>query len=571
MNQIVIVGIGGQRGMTVATLTAAVDAALAQVGAVQVSGLATHECKATEPAVLALAAAQCWSLRTYSSAQLAAVPVPNPSERVAAEMATPSVAEAAALLAAESQTLLLEKCISHGADGKAVTVAVALCQSPLATTDNSILCPALFLTATASGQGKTTFVAALARYHQRLGRRVRVFKVGPDFLDPMILSRASSAEVLPLDLWMVGAEDCQRALYQAARAADLILIEGAMGLFDGTPSGADLAAHFGIPVAALLDARGMGQTFGALALGLATYRPTLAFAGVIANRVASTRHAEMIAAGMPPTVPFLGTLPRLPEAVLPSRHLGLVQAEEIADLEVRLDVAADAIAATALANLPTPVRFQAPLPAPALPQLLRGQRIAVARDAAFSFLYAENLRTLTGLGAELHFFSPLTDAAVDADAIYLPGGYPELHLEALANNTAMKQALRQHVAAGRPLYAECGGMLYLLDELRDQAGVSAEMVGLLAGRGQLQPRVAGLGMQELATTLGCLRGHCFHHSTLETALTPLGFSRRQRDGARGEAFYQPGAVRASYLHLYFPSAPVAAAALFQPAPLELAC
>ncbi|WP_200153077.1 cobyrinate a,c-diamide synthase [Chromatium okenii] len=434
-----------------------------------------------------------------------------------------------------------------------------------------MLCPALFLTATASGQGKTTFVAALARYHQRLGRRVRVFKTGPDFLDPMILSRASGAEVLPLDMWMVGAEDCQRALYQAARAADLILIEGAMGLFDGMPSGADLAAQFGIPVAALIDARGMGQTFGALALGLATYRPTLACAGVIANRVASARHAEMIAAGMPPTVPFLGTLPRLPEAVLPSRHLGLVQAEEIADLDARLDAAADAIAATALASLPAPVRFQAPLPAPALPQVLTGQRIAVAHDAAFSFLYADNLRTLTALGAALHFFSPLTDAAVDADAIYLPGGYPELHLAALAGNTAMKTALRQHVAAGRPLYAECGGMLYLLDSLRDQAGAGAEMVGLLAGRGQLQTRVAGLGMQELATSLGSLRGHCFHHSTLETALVPLGFSRRQRDGARGEAFYQQGAVRASYLHLYFPSAPAAAAALFQPAPLALAC
>jgi cobyrinic acid a,c-diamide synthase len=581
MKQIVtvVIGIGCQRDTTLATVTTAVDAVLAQLGAVQVCALATTQRKAMEPALLALAAARGWPLLIYSAAQLAAVKVPNPSERVAAELATPSVAEAAALVAADHTTLLREKSVFHGADGKAVTIAVAQCPAALPpsaancqlTTDNSITCPALFLTASASGQGKTTLVAALARYHQRLGRRVRVFKTGPDFLDPMILSRASGAEVLPLDLWMVGAAECQRALHQAAGAADLILIEGAMGLFDGTPSGADLAAQFGIPVVALLDARGMGQTFGALALGLATYRPTLNFAGVIANRVASTRHAEMIAAGMPPQVPFLGALPRLPEAMLPSRHLGLVQAEEIADLEARLDAAADGIAATALATVPAPVHFQAPAPAPTVPQLLAGQRIAVARDAAFSFLYADNLRTLTALGAALHFFSPVTDGAVDADAIYLPGGYPELHLAELAGNAAMKRALRQHVAAGRPLYAECGGMLYLLDYLSDQAGAGAEMVGVLAGHGQLQTRVAGLGMQELATTHGALRGHCFHHSTLETPLAPLGFSRRQRDGQRGEAFYQQGTLRASYLHLYFPSAPAAAAALFQAAELVLAC
>jgi len=425
-------------------------------------------------------------------------------------------------------------------------------------------CPALFITATASGQGKTTLVAALARYHRRLGRQVRVFKTGPDFLDPMILQCASGAEVKPLDLWMVGETDCQRALYDAANAAELILIEGAMGLFDGNPSGADLAERFAIPVAALLDARGMGQTFGALALGLAQYRPTLPFAGVLANRVASARHAEMIQAGMPATVRYLGGLPRMPEAAqLPSRHLGLVQAEEIADLEQRLDAAANGVEATALAQLPKPIEFLSPPVALPLPQLLAGLRIAVARDAAFSFLYADNLRTLKALGAELQFFSPLADHEIDADAVYLPGGYPELHLPALAANTGMTQALRAHVAAGRPLYAECGGMLYLLEYLTDQTGNGAALTGILAGRGRLHTRLAGLGMQALDTADGCLRGHSFHHSTMETPVTPCGFSRRQRDGQSGEPFYQQGAVRASYLHLYFTSAPIAAAALFQ--------
>ncbi len=424
-------------------------------------------------------------------------------------------------------------------------------------------CPALFLSATASGQGKTTLAAALACHHRRAGRRVRLFKIGPDFLDPMILARASGAEVEPLDLWMVGETDCQRLLHAAAGEADLILVEGAMGLFDGTPSGADLAARFGLPVAALIDARGMGQTFGALALGLARYRPGLRLAGVVANRVGSARHAEMIRAGLPAEVPFLGAVPRLDEAALPSRHLGLLQAEEIADLEQRLDAAAARLAGTALAELPPSVAFRPPPPAPVLAPRLAGLRIAVAWDAAFSFLYAANLRLLRQLGAELCFFSPLRDETVEADAVYLPGGYPELHLDRLAGNCATQQWLRSHLDAGKPLYAECGGMLYLLETLTDKGGHSGRLAGLLPGHGQLQPRLAGLGMQRLALPAGELRGHSFHHSTMTTAVAPSAYGIRQHDGERGEPVYRLGALTASYLHLYFPSAPEAAAALFR--------
>jgi cobyrinic acid a,c-diamide synthase len=424
-------------------------------------------------------------------------------------------------------------------------------------------CPALFLTACSSGQGKTTVVAALARHHRRLGRRVRVFKTGPDFLDPMILARASGAEVGPLDLWMVGEALCRRKLYEAAGEADLILVEGAMGLFDGSPSGADLAETFGLPVAALIDARGMGQTFGALALGLASYRPSLRFAGIAANQVGSARHAEMVAAGLPESVRYLGAIPRLTEAALPSRHLGLVQASEITDLDCRLDAAADRVAGLALAELPEPVAFAPPESEPEpLQPWLAGCRIAVARDAAFSFLYADNLRLLEAMGAELRFFSPLADPDVSADAVYLPGGYPELHLQTLAANTSMKRALRAHVDAGRPLYAECGGMLYLLEHLTDKTGQGADLAGLLPGRGQMQARLAGLGMQSLDTPLGRLRGHSFHHSTMETPVAPVAFSQRQRDGQPGEPIYRLGSLQASYLHLYFPSAPRVAAALF---------
>ncbi|EIC19403.1 cobyrinate a,c-diamide synthase [Thiorhodovibrio frisius] len=425
-------------------------------------------------------------------------------------------------------------------------------------------CPALFLSATSSGQGKTTLAAALAYHHRRAGRRVRVFKIGPDFLDPMILARASGAEVEPLDLWMVGEANCQRLLYEAAAEADLILVEGAMGLFDGNPSGADLAERFGLPAAVLIDARGMGQTFGALALGLAHYRPGLRLAGVIANRVGSERHVEMIRAGLSADISLLGALPRFDDAALPSRHLGLVQAEEIADLEQRLDVAASRLAETALAELPPAVSFAPPSPEnpPALAPTLAGMRIAVARDAAFSFLYAANLRLLQALGAELTFFSPLHDPLVAADAIYLPGGYPELHLEPLAANSAMHQSLRAHVEAGKSLYAECGGMLSVLETLTDKHGQSAKLAGLMPGQGRLQPRLAGLGMQSLVTPAGELRGHSFHHSTMDSSLTPSAYGIRQRDGGRGEPVYRHGSLTASYLHLYFPSAPEAAAALF---------
>jgi cobyrinic acid a,c-diamide synthase len=428
----------------------------------------------------------------------------------------------------------------------------------------TVTCPALLIGAPASGQGKTTLTAALARYHRNQGRRVRVFKTGPDFLDPMILERAASQPVYQLDLWMVGERDCRRRLAQAADQADLLLIEGVMGLFDGTPSSADLAQHFGVPVLALIQADAMAQTFGALAYGLAHYRPGLPFAGVLANGVASPGHAALLAESIPPGLRYYGALPDDPAIALPHRHLGLVQAEEVADLERRLETAAAAIAQTGLADLPEPVAFPV-APAESLPRWLAGQRIGIARDTAFAFLYAANLDLLRMLGAELVFFSPLHDTALPAvDSLYLPGGYPELHLAQLAGNRAMLAAIRQHHQAGKPLYAECGGMLYTLESLADTAGNRAELLGLLPGQAALQPRLVGLGMQAVRLPEGELRGHTFHHSQLTTALPPLTHGIRQRGDQPGEAVYRLGRFTASYLHLYFPGNPAATARLFLP-------
>ncbi|HHW77471.1 MAG TPA: cobyrinate a,c-diamide synthase [Xanthomonadaceae bacterium] len=425
-------------------------------------------------------------------------------------------------------------------------------------------CPALLLSAPASGQGKTTVTAGLARYHRSQGRKVRVFKTGPDFLDPMILERASGQPVYQLDLWMVGERDCKALLYQAAREADLILIEGVMGLFDGTPSSADLAGLFGVPVLALINAHAMAQTFGAVAYGLAHYRPGLPFAGVLANRVAGPGHAELLAESLPLGLRYYGWLPRDGEIALPDRHLGLVQAAEIADLETRLESAAALVATTGLAELPPPASFPAMTTEPP-PRLLAGVRVGIARDTAFAFLYPANLDTLRALGAELTFFSPLADSRLPAvDSVYLPGGYPELHLDALAGNESLRAALREHQRAGKPIYAECGGLLYTLESLADQEGRRAPMLGLLPGHAALQSKLVGLGMQAVELPEGELRGHTFHHSRLETVLQPLAHGRRQRDGKPGEAVYRRGRLTASYLHLYFASNPAAAARLFMP-------
>ena len=424
-------------------------------------------------------------------------------------------------------------------------------------------CPALFISAPASGQGKTTITAGLARYHRRLGRRVRVFKTGPDFLDPMILARASGTPVLSLDLWMVGETACRNLLAQAAAEADLILIEGVMGLFDGTPSSADLATTFGVPVLAVISAKAMAQTFGAVAFGLAQFKPEVPFYGVLANRVGSPRHAQMLEEALPPDLRWCGHISGNDEIELPDRHLGLHQAAEINDLDARLDRAADALAQTALAELPPPVEFGTPIEE-APPRLLEGKRIAIARDAAFSFIYPANVTLLETLGARIDYFSPLADEALPehADALYLPGGYPELHAELLAGNTHSAATIRAHAAAGKPVVAECGGMLYLLDELTDTGGTTTPMLGLLPGHATMQTRFTALGMQQIDSLHGSMTGHTFHYSKLTTPLTPLRTATRPNLDAPGEAVFRAGSIVATYMHAYWPSNPAFTAALF---------
>jgi len=421
-------------------------------------------------------------------------------------------------------------------------------------------CAALFVAAPASGQGKTSVTAALARLHVRQGRRVRVFKCGPDFLDPQILAVASGAPVYNLDIGMCGAADAAWRLHAAAGEADLILVEGVMGLYDGDPSGADIARRFGIPVMAVIDAQAMAQTFGAVAYGLANYQPGLPFSGVLANRVGSARHADMLRAALPDGMRWYGALPGDAAVALPERHLGLLPADEIADLAQRLDRMADALEQTGAGELPAPVDFSFESE-PRFPSLLASRTVAIACDAAFGFIYPANLDTLRALGARLVFFSPIAGERLPAcDALWLPGGYPELHGASLMSNQDLWRDVHGHVAADKPLLAECGGMMCLFDTLVDKTGDAFAVGGLLPGRVVMQQRLAALGMQEVELPEGRLSGHAFHYSKTETPLKPLVRACRP-DGGEGEAIYRTRRLTASYMHFYFPSNPLAVAAL----------
>lgn len=443
----------------------------------------------------------------------------------------------------------------------------------------------MLVAAPASGQGKTTVAAALARLHARAGRRVRAFKCGPDFLDPQWLALATGAPVHSLDLWMNGEADCRARLHEAAASSDLVIVEGVMGLFDGTPSAADLAERFGLPVLAVIDAGAMAGTFGALAFGLQNFRPGLPWAGVLANRVASERHAGMLRDALREPSQWLGSVPKNAGFALPERHLGLVMAQETDDAMARLDAVADALAETPLGQRPIgelpQVRFAAPLThvdesAGAVASPLAGRTVAIARDAAFAFIYPANLDVLTVLGARLAFFSPLAGDALPAcDAVWLPGGYPELHAEKLAGCTALRDALASHAAGGKPIWAECGGMMSLFDTLTTADGQVHRMWGLLPGGVTMQKRLAGLGPQRLRTDAGELRGHTFHYSTCETAHPAAARTSRPESAPRnaagrpsGEAVYVNGSVRASYFHAWFASNPEAAAQLFDARPVN---
>lgn len=445
-------------------------------------------------------------------------------------------------------------------------------QRPEQKIGSGVMCSALIVAAPHSGSGKTTVTAALARYHRDQGRKVTVFKVGPDFIDPMILRQASGELVYQLDLWLVGEQGCRALLHRAAMESDLILIEGVMGLFDGTPSSADLAKYFNIPVLGVIDAKAMAQTFAAVTFGLAKFCNDLPFSGVIANRVNTERHAELLSTSLPNDFRFYGRIPKDDIITLPERHLGLVQAQELSDIDVQLDKAASHIANTGLTELPEKVEFFAQEAGDVYAQektiegALAGTRIIIVRDSAFSFIYAANIAFLMQTGAELIYCSALADGHLpEGDILYIPGGYPELYAEKLMDNVTFLRDIRAFSASNKPIVAECGGMLYLLEQLTDMEGQQFSMVGLMPGKATMQKKLAGIGSQWVSLPAfsdtaedsvdNIMRGHSFHYSCAEIDLDPSGQTTHHPSERAGEFVYQHNNILASYMHWYFPSNP----------------
>jgi cobyrinic acid a,c-diamide synthase len=428
---------------------------------------------------------------------------------------------------------------------------------------------ALMISAPASGQGKTSVTAALARKLVRAGQRVCVFKTGADFLDPLILERASGYPVYVLDLWMVGAAHCRRLLQNAALEADILLVEGVMGLYDGSPSSADLARRFGLPVLAVIDARAMAQTIGALALGLRDFGP-VSLAGVIGNGVAGPGHARMLADALG-SIPLMAQLPYLPVS-LPERHLGLVAADEVANLESIIDALADNLVIDAERwerlgqwSMTEPGEFDSPAPEPVTAkQPLAGKTIAIARDSAFAFIYPANVNCLQRLGAAIAWFSPLADDPVPASAtgVWLPGGYPELHGETLANALGFQRSVKHAHETGVPILAECGGMMAVTDALLDTQDRRWPMAGLFPGVTRMHEELRAIGLQGWQTPHGELRGHTFHHSSLASPLDETARTVCHPSGNPGECIYCHGSLTATYFHAYFDSCPAAISAVF---------
>lgn len=393
--------------------------------------------------------------------------------------------------------------------------------------------PGLLIGAARSSSGKTTLALGLMRAMTRRGLRVAAVKCGPDYIDPAFHAAATGRESVNLDSWAMDAALIAELAARAAEGADIVIAEGAMGLFDGAPGGAagvgasaDIAALLGWPVLLAHDVSGQAQTAAALVRGLASHDARVTIAGVALNRVGSERHRKLAGDAIAQLgLPVFGALPRDASIALPERHLGLVQASETTQLDARLDALADFVEAHL--ELDAIIASACRAPSGATPQSARlpppAQRIAVARDAAFSFFYPHLANGWRAAGAELAFFSPLADEPPpeDSDLCWLPGGYPELHAGRLAGAQRFMDGLRRF-ATTRPVHGECGGYMVLGRALIAADGVAHEMAGLLDLETSFVRRKLHLGYRHarlaadhcLGPAGRALRGHEFHYATV---------------------------------------------------------
>jgi cobyrinic acid a,c-diamide synthase len=465
--------------------------------------------------------------------------------------------------------------------------------------------PVLVIAGVASGVGKTTVTLGLLEAYRRRGLAVQAFKVGPDFIDPGFHESATGRASYNLDGWMCGRTAVLHTVAQQSAGADLAVVEGMMGCFDGADatgdegSTAEIARWLEAPVILVLDAAAQARSAAAVVLGFERFDPKLHLAGVVANRVGSETHGRWVGDAMATAcrAPLLGAIPLDAEVQVPERHLGLVTAREgvwpqerrarlaalverSVDLDRLLGIARGAAAhrgprrSAALGPRGdlAPHRDEPAAPPAATPGRVPPRaRVGVARDAAFQFYYAENLDQLRAAGAEVVFWSPLeSDALPDVDGLYFGGGYPELHARRLAENVALHEGIGRFAAAGRPIYAECGGLMYLARALEDADGMLHPMVGVLPATVRMRPRGLTLAYTEIETMRDSVlgpagsraRGHEFHASTLDPVPGSIErlYRLRRRDGGERREGYVVGSVLVSYVHLHFASSPGLAAA-----------
>ena len=449
--------------------------------------------------------------------------------------------------------------------------------------------PRILIAGTHSGVGKTTVTLALLAAFRARGRQVQPFKVGPDFIDPGHHRLACGRESRNLDGWMLGAELNKETFHHASRDADLSIIEGMMGLFDGssatveTGSAAEMAKQLKVPVILVIDGSAMARSAAAMVYGYAKFDPELRLAGVIFNRVKSEGHYHLLkdAVENETEVKVVGYLRPNSELSIPDRHLGLRTALEQGntDLYVNLGQAAsetidlDAVAQIAQSSealLGDVVAF----PRNAPKRSDHTIKVGIAYDAAFCFYYPDNLELLQKEGAELVLFSPMSNPSLpDVDLLYLGGGYPELYAEALERNRGMRKTIGEFAAKGGPIYAECGGLMYLTKNLRDFEGRVYEMTGVFPVETVMDRASLTLGYREVTVTQACLlgavgttvRGHEFHYSSLgqRDKLTHVVNVTDAQDRDCGQDGLKHAKVVALYTHLHFSSQPAIAESLVQ--------
>ena len=433
---------------------------------------------------------------------------------------------------------------------------------------NSPATPSFIISGTSSGSGKTTVALGLMAAFRGKGLAVQPFKCGPDFIDPGLHQLVTGKVSRNLDLWMSGEDFTRKSFYQNSRNADIAIIEGVMGMFDGgLSSSGSLAATLGIPGILVLDVRSMAESAAAIVKGFETLHPEAAPLGIILNRVASDRHLQLVSDAINEhcQVEVLGYLPRTLEFSIPSRHLGLLTGDEAPLSSYAIRLLAETVARhidldrilSICRDVPAAKNDSPP------PQENHPCRIGVARDKAFCFYYEDNFDLLRSAGAELVFFSPLTDAGLPAnlDCIYLGGGYPELYARQLSENNTMREAIQTWIENDGPVYAECGGFMYLTEGIVDLEGSFQQMVGAFPVKARMQKTRASLGYREVRTETPCcfgppgtiLRGHEFHYSSIDPMPEHIARTYALNNGTREGYAYRN--VLGGYMHLHFGFSP----------------